>query len=312
MAHYTRALPVMKTTRVQLVLGFLCVYIVWGSTYLAIRIAVATIPPFILGAVRFLVAGTALYLWARLRGASRPTREEWRSAFIIGFLLLLIGNGAVVWSEQRVSSGIAALLVATVPLWLVLLEVWQGRRPAALQWVGVATGLGGVGLLMVPSGNGVAAVSVTGALVLTAGALSWTVGSMFARSAPVAKSASMASGMQMLCGGALMSVAAAASGELHHVDIGAISASSVIALAYLVVVGSIIAFSTYMWLLTVASPVAVGTYAYVNPAVAVGLGVVFAGETLLPTALAAMIVIVASVALMSVAPYLRRRAAEVA
>src|ERR1700712_1855980 len=128
----------MKATRMQLALGFLCIYVVWGSTYLAIRFAVSTIPPFIMGGVRFIIAGSLLYSWSRLRGAAKPTREHWKNAFIIGFLLLLIGNGAVAWAEQRVSSGLTSLLVATMPLWLVLAELYNRRRPQLLQWVGVA------------------------------------------------------------------------------------------------------------------------------------------------------------------------------
>lgn len=302
-----------KATRMQLALGFLCIYLVWGSTYFAIRVAVATIPPFVLGGVRFLVAGSALYAWARLRGAAAPNREEWKNAGIVGAALLLVGNGAVVWSEQRVSSGMAALLVATVPVWLVIAELWQRRRPSALQWFGVAAGLVGVALLVLPTGGSSAgAISVSGAIVLTIGTLSWTFGSLFARTARLAKPASLASGMQMLWGGVLMLGAAAASGELGTLHPRDVTGASALGLLYLIVFGSIIGFSTYMWLLTVASPAAVGTYAYINPLVAVLLGVVLGGETMPPRAFLAMFVIVGSVALVSLAPYLRRRNVQVA
>ena len=316
----------MKATRAQLVAGFLCVYIVWGSTYLAIRYGVATIPPFIMSGIRFMAAGSALYGWSRFRGGAKPDREQWKNAFIIGALLLLVGNGAVSWAEQRVSSSMTSLLVATVPLWLVLAELYNGRRPKLLQWVGVAVGLIGVALLVMPSGTvtgaptgavtatasnvatrAASSVSPTGAIVLMIGSLSWTVGSLFARTARLASPPSMASGMQMLSGGVLMLLLSVVSGEWSAFHANAVTATSIFALLYLVVFGSIVGFSTYMWLLSVASPAAVGTYAYVNPVVAVLLGVVVGGEMLPPSAGLAMLVIIGSVALVSLAPYLRRR-----
>ena len=291
-------------------LGFLCVYVVWGSTYLAIRYSVATIPPFIMSGVRFMIAGSTLYGWSRLRGGAKPDREQWKNALIIGAMLLLVGNGAVSWAEQRVSSGMTSLLVATVPLWLVLAEIYNGRRPKWLQWVGVAAGLIGVALLVKPSGaagNATAVVSPAGAAVLMIGSLSWTIGSLFARTARLATPASMASGMQMLSGGVLMLLLSVATGEWTDFHLGAVTSTSMFSLLYLVVFGSIIGFSTYMWLLSVASPAAVGTYAYVNPVVAVLLGVIIGGERLPASAGLAMLVIVGSVALVSLAPYLRRK-----
>ncbi|MEP6764453.1 MAG: EamA family transporter, partial [Gemmatimonadaceae bacterium] len=275
----------MKATRTQLALGFLCIYVLWGSTYLAIRFAVATIPPFIMGGVRFIIAGSLLYGWSRLRGGAKPTVEQWKNAFIIGFLLLLIGNGAVAWSEQRVSSGMTSLLVATMPLWLVLAELYNRRRPQLLQWVAVAAGLIGVALLVLPTGSGSEispAVDPIGAVVLMIGSLSWTIGSLFARTAKLASPQSLASGMQMLCGGALMLSVSLVSGEWTDFHASAVTSSSMFGLLYLVFFGSIIGFSTYMWLLSVAKPAAVGTYAYVNPVVAVLLGVVIGGETYRP------------------------------
>jgi len=293
----------MKPTRLQLVLGFLCIYIVWGSTYLAIRYGVATIPPFLMGGVRFLIAGTLLYGWSRFRGGAKPNRHHWKNAAIIGALLLLVGNGAVAWAEQRVDSGMTSLLVATVPLWLVLAEVFQGHRPAMLQWLGVAVGLVGVSILVMPSGNGLyASVDRAGAAVLMIGSISWTIGSLFSRTASLATPASMASGMQMLCGGAFMMTVSFLRGEWASVHLSAISGTSIVALVYLIVFGSIIGFSTYMWLLKVARPAAVGTYAYVNPLVAVLLGVMVAGERLPPSATLAMVVILASVVLVSLSP----------
>ncbi len=287
----------------QLVLGFLCIYILWGSTYLAIRYGVATIPPFLLGGVRFLIAGTLLYGWSRLRGGAKPNKQHWKNSAIIGAMLLLVGNGAVAWAEQRVDSGMTSLLVATVPLWLVLAEVFQKRRPAPLQWLGVAVGLVGVSILVLPGGSGGAnSVDRAGAFVLMIGSLSWTIGSLFSRTAQLPKPASMASGMQMLCGGAFMMTVSLLRGEWSGFHVSTVSAQSVFAVFYLIIFGSIIGFSTYMWLLKVARPAAVGTYAYVNPLVAVFLGVFVAGEKLPPSATLAMVVIVASVALVTISP----------
>ncbi len=297
-----------KATPVQLVLGFLCIYVVWGSTYLAISWGVASIPPFLLGAVRFVIAGGLLFLWARVRGAPLPTKAEWRSAAIVGALLLLVGNGAVVWASKRVESGVVSLLVATVPLWVVVCEAFRGKRPGLSQLAGVFIGLVGVGLLVLPSGAEVkrSAVDPLGALVLSIGSLAWTVGSLYSRTAVFARPASMASGMQMISGGAMMFIVSMFAGELSQLSASHISLSSVLSLLYLIVFGSLIAFSTYMWLLTVASPAAVGTYAYVNPLVAVLLGVVLGGERLPTQAFAAMLVIVGGVAMVSLGPQLRQ------
>lgn len=304
----TSELVPAHTSRTKLVLGFLIIYLVWGSTYLAIRWGVATIPPFVMGGVRFLIAGSLLYGFSRWRGAAAPTAHEWRNSAIIGFLLLFVGNGAVSWSAQRVSSGMTSLLVATVPLWLVLCEVAQGKRPGLAKWVGVALGLTGVALLVLPA-NGNAARAVVepaGAIVLALGSLSWTIGSLFSRTATLAKPAALAISMQMLVGGALLLALSVVSGELSRMNRDAVTMTSLYSLAYLIVFGSLIGFSTYMWLLTVASPTAVGTYAYVNPLVAVLLGVTLAGERFPPQALLAMLVIVSGVAMVSLGGQLTR------
>ncbi|MES2522704.1 MAG: drug/metabolite exporter YedA [Gemmatimonadota bacterium] len=300
-------------TRAQLILGFAVIYIVWGSTYLAIRIGLETIPPFFMGAVRFLIAGTLMYAWARLRGATRPTKAEWKSSAIVGCLLLFIGNGSVSWAEQRVSSGMASLLVATVPLWLVLCEWAQGQPPRVTKLIGVAIGLAGVGLLVLPASGppvpGAAPETVVdpvGAIVLTVSALSWTIGSLYARTATMAKPATLAIAMQMLVGGSMLLALSTVTGEVSHVMRSHVSTNSLLALLYLIVFGSLVGFSTYMWLLRVASPTAVGTYAYVNPVVAVLLGVLVLGERLPAQGVLAMLVIVAGVAMVSLAPQLVR------
>ena len=306
------SLPVLHSaTRTRLLLGFAVIYVVWGSTYLAIRIGLTTLPPFFMGAVRFLAAGTAMYAWSSWRGALKPTAQEWKRAAIVGFLLLFVGNGAVSWAEQRVSSGMTSLLVATVPLWLVLCEWVRGKQPRAPELFGVAIGLVGVGLLVLPtSGDGATpAVNSAGAIVLTISALSWTIGSLYSRAVSTvtpATPAARAIAMQMLTGGALLGLLSVATGELHQLRGATISLSSLLALLYLMVFGSLIGFSTYMWLLRVASPTAVATYAYVNPVVAVLLGVLVAGERLPPQAVLAMVVIVGGVVMVSLTPQLTR------
>jgi drug/metabolite transporter (DMT)-like permease len=303
--------PAPSASRTTLILGFLIIYVVWGSTYLAIRWGVETIPPFIMGATRFLIAGSLMYAYSRFRGAQKPTKTEWRNSAIVGALLLFVGNGAVSWAEQRVSSGMTSLLVATVPLWLVLCEVVQGQRPGLAKWGGVALGLVGVGLLVLPADGNLssAAVEPAGAVVLALGSLSWTIGSLYSRTAALAKPASIAIAMQMLVGGTLLLVLSLVSGELSSLHREAISMTSLYSLLYLIVFGSLIGFSTYMWLLTVASPTAVGTYAYVNPVVAVLLGVLFAGERIPAQAFLAMLVIVSGVAMVSLGGQLGRRKA---
>lgn len=309
MPAISTAHSVPAPSRAKLVLGFLTIYIVWGSTYLAIRWGVATIPPFMLGAVRFLVAGAVLYVFMRLRGAAAPSALEWRNSAIIGALLLFVGNGAVSWASQRVPSSMASLLVATVPLWVVLCETAQGKRAGAAQWFGVAIGLLGVGLLVAPADGrwSSAAVDPVGALVLVLGSLSWTIGSLYSRTAVLAKPAAVAISMQMLIGGAMLLLLSVVSGEILGIKWDTVSALSALSVLYLIVFGSLIGFSTYMWLLSVASPTAVGTYAYVNPLVAVLLGVWLAGERLPPQAFVAMTVIVGGVATVSLGGRLQRR-----
>ena len=309
-AAATHAAPLQHATRLQLFLGFACIYVVWGSTYLAIRVALDTIPPFVLGAIRFLIAGSLLYAWCRLRGAEKPSILQWRNSAIVGALLLFVGNGAVSWAEQHVSSGMTSLLVATVPLWLVVCERWIGVPATPEKLLGVAIGLVGVALLVLPANGDLrtAAVAPLGAIVLTVSALSWTVGSLFSRTAVMAKPASLAIAMQMLVGGAMLLTLALVTGEVGELAAHPhVSAASAAAVLYLIVFGSLIGFSTYMWLLRVASPTAVSTHSYVNPVVAVLLGVLILGETLPPRAVLAMFVIVGSVALVSLAPKLRKR-----
>jgi len=284
-------------SRAEIIAAFASIYVIWGSTYLAIRYAVETIPPFVMGGVRFLISGTILYLWSRYRGAPKPTRIHWRNAIIAGGFLLLGGNGAVVWAEQFVPSGLTALLVSILPFWLVIIE-WvrpPRRRPSGAVLVGLVLGFMGIIVLVGPSGmGGHGNVAPIGALVLILGSLSWAIGSFWSRDAALPESGLLTTGMEMLGGGALMLIVGALSGEFAHLDVHAISKASGIGMLYLITFGSLLGFTSYIWLLDKVSPARLGTYAYVNPLVAVMLGWAIAGERLsIRTGVAAAIVICA-------------------
>lgn len=294
----------MRENRYLIPLAFAAIYIIWGSTYLAIRFAIETLPPFLMAGVRFLLAGLPLYLWARWRGTERPTRAQWRSSAILGGLLLVGGNGLVSWAELRVPSGLAALLVSTIPLFVVLLE-WIGPRsirvgrPRRLVALGVVAGLAGIAILVGPGELLGARIDAIGAIVLIVAALSWSIGSTIARNLPRHPSPLMGTAMQMLAGGALLVVVGALLGEIPTVDPAAISARSLLALLYLIVFGSIAAFTAYVYLLENVAVAKVSTYAYVNPVVALLLGWALAGEPLSPRTLIASTVILGAVVLIT-------------
>lgn len=290
--------------RGRLIAAFAAVYLVWGSTYLAIRYAVATLPPLLMAGARFVIAGAILLAWARARGARRPSRTDWVTGFVSGALLLLGGNGAVVWAEQRVPSGMAALLVAVVPLWIVLLDWFRpgGRRPASMVFVGIALGLVGLGLLLGPDAlRGSGDLDLVGAGVLMFGSLSWAIGSLYLKSAPPASSANNRSGTQMFAGGICLLVAGSIGGEMGQLDIAHASTASWIGFAYLVTFGSLIGFSAYLYLLAHTTAAKAATYAYVNPIVAVFLGWLVAGEPVTSRTVLAAAVILAGVAIITVA-----------
>jgi drug/metabolite transporter (DMT)-like permease len=269
-------------------------YVVWGSTYLGIMVAIETMPPFLMSSARFLIAGALLLA---VTGA-RPWRfgaRQWLAAAVAGAALLAVGNGGITWAEQRVDSGVAALLVATMPLWLALFDrVFCGRRLAPAGVAGLVLGLGGVALLVGPGGGG---TDLVGGLACVASAAAWAAGSLYARNAPLPSSPGAASGMEMLAGGALLAVVGLAVGEGGDFHLADVSAASAEAFAYLVVVGSIVAFSVFHWLLKNAPTSIVSTYAYVNPVVAVLLGAAFLGEPMTLRTLVAGLGIVASVVL---------------
>ena len=292
--------------RAQVLLAYATVYVVWGSTYLAIAYAIETLPPFLMAGARFLVAGALLFGWARLRGAPAPPLRHWRNAAVVGAFLLLGGNGAGVWAEQRVPSGIAALLVSVLPIWMVLLEAAgpERRRPTLRGVVGVLVGIAGVAWLIGPDAllgrdapAGTASVHVLGAITLVLGSLSWGIGSMISRFAALPKSAPLGSGMQMLGGGLLLALLGLVVGESPAQFVSGATPSSLFGFAYLIVFGSLIGFTAFAWLLRVEPPSRVATYAYVNPVVAVLLGWAIAGEPITARTLVAAAIIVGAVAL---------------
>jgi drug/metabolite transporter (DMT)-like permease len=301
-------------SRVRLLAAFAAVYVVWGSTYLFIRFAVETLPPFVMAGARFTVAGAILYLWARLRGNPAPTRAEAGSAAIAGLFLLLGGNGAVVWAEQRVPSGVTALLVATVPVWMVLLDWLRpgGVRPRAGVFAGLALGLVGLAMLVGRGGMGGDGANPVGAAVLLVGSILWATGSLYVGRNRALPSALIANAVQMLAGGAALLAVGILAGELRQLDLAAASTRSVLSLLYLIIAGSLIGFTAYTYLLQVTTPAKVSTYAYVNPVVAVFLGWAFAGEEMTARTLVAAAVILAGVAIITGAASSRSGAADTA
>jgi drug/metabolite transporter (DMT)-like permease len=279
------------------------VYVVWGSTYLGIDLAVRTMPPFLMAAARFLVAGTLLYAWAIRRGDpdDRPTARHWLSAFLIAAPMLAVGNAAVGWAEQTLDTGTASLIIASVPLWMALLDrVFYAQRLVRVVVFGLVGGFAGVGLLVAPGGAGGAGSRA--AFVLVFSSLAWAVGSLYSRHAQLPRRPLVGAAMQMLAGGLLLTVVGLAGGELGRVHPGAISLESWLGLAYLVGAGSLLGFTAYMWLLRAAPTSLVGTYAYVNPVVAVLLGTVLLGEPFTWRTLVGGGIILASVALIVRAP----------
>jgi drug/metabolite transporter (DMT)-like permease len=278
------------SARLRLVLAFALVYVVWGSTYIAIRFVVESAPPLVSMGSRFLTAGALLYAWARLRGAAKPTARQWRGAAMVGALLFLAGNGGVAWAESRgLPSGTAAMLVATMPLWLTTFARIAGDRPPRAAWIGLAIGFLGTALLVRPQGG-----ASLPALVIVIGAAGWALGSLFSRRIDAPTDGRTSAAMQMLTGGTWLALAGVLGGERLPAWAD-ISAASWIAWIHLVLFGSIAAFSAYGWLLRNVSPAKVGTYAYVNPVVAMVLGA-FVGETIDGDTFIAMALVVFGVA----------------
>jgi drug/metabolite transporter (DMT)-like permease len=283
--------------RLAVAAAFATIYVVWGSTYLAIALAVETLPPFLMTGARMLLAGGALYGWSRWRGEPSLTRAEWQWTAVTGTLLFLGGYGGVAWAEQSIDSGAAALLVSTSPLWLVLMQ-WArgGRRPGWAAWSGLALGTAGVALLM--GGLAGAGSQLLPAAALLVAAVFWSAGSLRASRSPLGGSASRSAGAEMLAGGAALALAGLVLGEGPELAGASFSMRSTAAFGYLVVFGSIVAFSAYRWLLQVRPPSLVATHSYVNPFVALLLGWLVAGEALGGGVLFAALSIVGAIALL--------------
>ena len=289
-----------------MVLAFAAIYVVWGSTYLAIRYAIETMPPLIMAGVRFLISGGLMYAWAR-RTAPAPTAAEWRAGAVIGALLFLGGNGGVVIAEKTVPSGTAALLIAVEPLWVAMLDALRTRtRPDGLRVVGLLLGLGGVAILVGPTAGG----PVGGMLLVVLASLAWAAGSVYGLAAARPRSPAMSASVPMLTGGAILLAVGTARGEWTGLSPAAFSAPSLLAFAYLIVFGSVVAFTAYSWLISNVSPTLVATYAFVNPVVAVFLGWALGGEVVTLRTVVGAAVIVSGVVLITVGPILWFRARQ--
>ena len=270
--------PTWKT-----VLAFATIYFVWGSTFLAIRVGVREVPPFLFAAMRFLIAGLVLYGWMIARGEHSPSLRQWISAFALALLIFVLDYGLLFWAERRVPSGIAAVMMATIPVFMALSEivVLQTQRLTLRLALSLLIGIAGVAVLMSRSLNlGGSPIDTAGAVALIIASVSWSIASVLTRKLPLPASKVMSSGAQMFAGGVLLTLTSAALGEFRNFHPSTVSREAWLALAYLIVAGSVIAFTAYVWLIHHESPTKVGTYAYVNPVVAVVVGYIFGGEEL--------------------------------
>ncbi len=290
-------------TRLALTLGFAAIYLVWGSTYLGMRVAVETMPPFLMAGARFLIAGGILLAFTFVRGARWPTARQWRINAVIGTFLLLGGNGCIAWAEQFVPSGITALLIGVQPLFFVLTEwAWPGgSRPTAVTSAALLLGFAGVAWLAAPWESAAAGgVDRAGVFAVLVACVAWAIGSIYSRHARHGAEPFVASALQMLGGGAALTLVALLHGDFGHVQFGGITARSWWAFSYLIAFGSLVGFSTFVWLMKHSTPARVSTYAYVNPIVAVFLGWLILGEPVTGRTVAASVVIIAAVAIITV------------
>jgi drug/metabolite transporter (DMT)-like permease len=286
--------PAWKT-----LLAFAIIYFVWGSTFLAIRIGVHEVPPLLFAAMRFLTAGLVLFGWMIARGEPSPTRRQWMSVLLLALLIFLIDYGLLFWAEQRVPSGVAAVMLATIPVFIALSEILflRTQRLTVRLAFALLVGIGGVAVLMSHSLSlGGAPIDRPGAVALIIASISWSIATVLARKLPLPPSKVMSSGAQMLAGGIMLTITAAAFGEFHNFHPSTVSSGAWFSLIYLIIAGSIVGFTAYVWLIHHESPTKVGTYAYVNPVVAVLLGYFFGGEALgLRTVLGTMFVLISVV-----------------
>jgi drug/metabolite transporter (DMT)-like permease len=296
--------PTWKT-----VLAFSIIYFVWGSTFLAIRVGVREVPPLLFASMRFFTAGVALFGWLRLRGTPSPSRREWVAASVLAICIFVVDYGLLFWAEQRVPSGIAAVMLATIPVFMALSEIifLRTQRLTVRLALALLVGIGGVAVLLSRSVRlslslGEAPIDRAGAVALVIAAMSWSIASALTRKLPLPESKAMSSGAQMLAGGIMLALAAAIFGEFRGFDIQAVSSGAWFALAYLIVAGSIVGFTAYVWLIHHESPTKVGTYAYVNPVVAVIVGYFLGGETVGPRTLLGTLLVLVSVIVITTTP----------
>ncbi|HET9407914.1 MAG TPA: EamA family transporter [Candidatus Sulfotelmatobacter sp.] len=289
----------------KLLLAYSIIYFVWGSTYLAIRVGVREVPPFLLAGIRFLIAGVALYAWIMVREERSPKLREWGSSVLISILIFVCDYGLLFWAEQRVPSGLAAVMLATIPAFLALFEILilRTRRLTVRLVSSLLVGLGGVGVLVSRGiGFGEAAIDKGGAIALGVAAVGWSLASILTRILPLPSSKVTSSAAQMLSGGILLMLTSAALGEFRGFHIQSVSRSAWFALVYLIVAGSIVAYTAYIWLLHHESPTKVGTYAYVNPVVAVLLGYFFGGEAMGARTIVGTVCVLVSVVMLTTGP----------
>jgi len=289
----------------KVLLAFAIIYFVWGSTFLAIRAGVREVPPFLLAGMRFLVAGMVLYGWMRARGTPSPRRIQWGAATLLAVLIFVLDYGLLFWAERRVPSGIAAVMMATIPVFIALSEITILKTQRLTMRLGMAllVGIGGVAVLVSHSVSfGDAPIDPVGACALLAGAISWSAATALTRKLPLPSEKAMSSGVQMLAGGVLLVATAASLGEFRGFHVETVSVKAWLALAYLIVAGSIIGFTAYVWLIHHESPTKVGTYAYVNPVVAVLVGYFFGGEALGARTIAGAALVLVSVMVITTTP----------
>lgn len=289
----------------KVLLAFAIIYFVWGSTFLAIRVGVREVPPFLLAGMRFLVAGIVLYGCMRARGTPSPTAREWGGASLLAVLIFVFDYGLLFWAERRVPSGIAAVMMATIPVFMALAEIVFLRTQRLTVRLGLAllVGVGGVAVLMGHTMSlGEAPVDTAGACALLVAAISWSVAASLSRKLPLPAAKAMSSGAQMLAGGVLLTLTAALLGEFRGFHMQAVSRGAWLALAYLIVVGSIVGFTAYVWLIHHESPTKVGTYAYVNPLVALLVGYFLGGEAIGPRTVVGTLLVLVSVVVITTTP----------
>lgn len=300
-----RPMEPIRPPRWQTLLAFAIIYLVWGSTFLAIRVGVREVPPFLFAAMRFFTAGIALYAWMRATGTPSPTRGQWAGASLLAVLIFVMDYGLLFWAEKRVPSGIAAVMMATIPVFMSLAEIifLRTQRLTVRLAFALLVGVGGVAVLVSHSTRlGEGAVEATGAVALVVAAISWSVASVLTRKLSLPESKVMSSGAQMLAGGIFLMLTAAFLGEFKGFSIRAVSLGAWLALLYLIIAGSIIGFTAYVWLISHQSPTKVGTYAYVNPVVAVLVGYFFGGESLTARTVLGTLLVLVSVVVITTTP----------